>query len=52
MDLAVNVYKNTASFPVEERFAMTLQIHKSVVSIASNISEGAGRNTELNSDIF
>ena len=46
MDLAVEVYKNTSSFPVEERFALTLQIHKSAVSIPSNISEGAGRDSD------
>jgi four helix bundle protein len=46
MDLVVEVYKQTNSFPKEERFGITLQIRKCAVSIPSNISEGAGRNTD------
>ncbi|MFN7116287.1 MAG: four helix bundle protein [Saprospiraceae bacterium] len=45
MDLAVEVYEVTKTFPSEEKFELTRQIRKCVVSIASNIAEGAGRNT-------
>ena len=45
MDLAVDVYKATEKFPNEEKFGLTSQIRRSAVSIPSNISEGAGRNS-------
>ncbi len=43
MVLAENVYKLTASFPTEERFGLTAQLRRTVVSIPSNIAEGKGR---------
>ena len=46
MDLVVDVYGKTKTFPKEETYAITQQIRKCVVSIPSNISEGAGRNTD------
>ena len=42
--LATEVYRVTGSFPKEEAYGLTSQIRRSVVSIASNIAEGAGRN--------
>lgn len=33
------------NFPEEEKYALTLQMRKSAISIPSNISEGCGRNT-------
>lgn len=44
--LAELVYKITYAFPEEEKFGLTIQIKRSVVSIASNIAEGAGRNSK------
>ena len=44
--LVVEVYKITRNFPEEEKYALTSQIKRSVISIPSNIAEGAGRNTE------
>ena len=44
--MAVVLYKATASFPREEQFGLTSQLRRSAVSIASNIAEGAGRNTK------
>lgn len=44
IDLAVDVYKLTRTFPSEERFGLTSQLNRAVVSISSNIAEGAGRN--------
>lgn len=41
--LATEVYRVTGSFPKEETYGLTSQIRRSVVSIASNIAEGAGR---------
>jgi four helix bundle protein len=45
IDLSVEVYKATANFPKEEIYGLTSQIRRSAVSISSNISEGAGRNS-------
>lgn len=44
--LATAVYKATAHFPKEEMYGLTSQIRRSVISIPSNIAEGAGRNTK------
>ena len=45
VELSVKMYEMTSKFPQEERFGLVSQIRKSAVSIASNIAEGAGRNT-------
>lgn len=46
VELAQLAYKVTAGFPNDERFGLTSQIRRSAVSVASNIAEGAGRNTD------
>ena len=46
MDLTVTVYTLTKSFPADEKFGLISQIKRSVVSIPSNIAEGAGRGTK------
>jgi four helix bundle protein len=43
MNLVVDIYEITKSFPQEERYGLTSQIRRSAVSIPSNISEGAAR---------
>jgi four helix bundle protein len=45
MDLAVAVYRLTASFPIEERYGMTSQIRRSSASVPANIAEGYGRES-------
>src|SRR5262245_2783899 len=45
MALAETVYALTDGFPRAERFGLTFQIRKSVVSIPSNIAEGHARKT-------
>jgi four helix bundle protein len=46
IDLAVDVYEATVSYPADERFGLTSQIRRASVSISSNIAEGAGRNSK------
>lgn len=46
IDLAVEVYRVTSLFPLEEKYGLTSQIRRAAVSISSNIAEGAGRNSE------
>jgi four helix bundle protein len=45
MDLAIRVYDLSAKFPTDERYGLISQIRRCAVSIPSNISEGAGRNS-------
>ena len=45
MDITEKCYKASENFPKEERYGLTSQLRRSAVSIPSNISEGAGRNT-------
>lgn len=45
MDLAERVFRMTALFPPQEKFSLVVQLRRCAVSIPSNVSEGAGRNT-------
>ena len=45
IELAKKVYEVVAELPDTERYGLTSQIKRCAVSIASNIAEGAGRNS-------
>lgn len=45
MDFVMEVYEVTRGFPREEIYGLTSQLRRAVVSIPSNISEGAARNS-------
>ena len=43
--LIIDVYKITNNFPSSEKFGLTSQVKRSVTSIALNIAEGSGKET-------
>jgi len=45
IELAKEVYQAISELPNDETYGLSMQIKRSAVSIASNIAEGAGRNT-------
>jgi four helix bundle protein len=45
IELVKDIYKITKIFPKEELFGLTSQIKRSVISVSSNIAEGASRQT-------
>ena len=44
--LALDIYKISASFPQEERYGLTQQLRRAVVSVVANIAEGAKRKSD------
>jgi len=40
------IYKATACFPREERYALATQVRRAAASIPANIAEGCGRRTD------
>lgn len=46
MSFAELIYKSTGRFPTSERYGLTSQIRRAVVSISANIAEGCGKSTK------
>ena len=46
IELTTLYYRISKNFPKEEVFGITSQSRRSIVSISSNIAEGAGRETD------
>jgi four helix bundle protein len=46
MDLAVEIYRITKTFPNEELYGLTSQLRRAAVSAPSNIAEGAAGRTK------
>ncbi len=44
--VTLDVYRATADFPRKEIYGLTSQVRRSVVSIATNIAEGCGRQSD------
>jgi four helix bundle protein len=44
--LADVIYNDTRNFPADERFGLTNQMRRSVVSVSSNIAEGSSRSSK------
>ena len=46
MDLVELVYQATGTWPSDEKYGLTSQVRRAVVSVVSNIAEGQGRNSK------
>ena len=51
-ELVLEIYKHTDKFPDEERFGLTNQLRRAVVSITSNVAEGFSRRTSIDKNRF
>ncbi len=46
LNLAIEIFNLTKSFPETEKYGLVSQINRSAVSIPSNIAEGSARSTD------
>ena len=52
LDLVEDIYSLTGTLPMEERFALVLQMNRAVVSALPNIAEGISRGTRKDQAYF
>lgn len=50
--LVTEIYRLMKKSPSDERFELTSQLQRAVVSVASNIAEGSSRQTEKDQAFF
>ena len=50
--LIVEIYKLTEQFPDKEKFGLTNQLRRAIVSVLLNIAEGSNRNTNKDFNQF
>ena len=46
MEVALEIYRATPSFPKEENYGLKSQLRRAAVSVASNIAEGKGHSSD------
>jgi four helix bundle protein len=44
-ELTKTIYRETKSFPVDEKYGLTQQIRRAAMSVCANIAEGSTRST-------
>jgi four helix bundle protein len=52
MDIVEMIYRETATFPKEEKYSLTSQIRRASSSIPSNIAEGISRESKKEFSYF
>ena len=51
-ELAVRIYTLTSTFPDSEKYGLSNQMRKAIISVSSNIAEGSSRGTTKDQSYF
>ena len=52
LELVIDTYKMTKTFPSEEKFGLISQLNRCSVSIPSNIAEGTSKSTNKHLELI